>query len=77
MTPWKSISLSVAFASVLGSAPIVSTTADAQSGFERGNLRQLIGESLPEVTVYDPDGKPFELAQLKGSYSVLVFGCLT
>jgi cytochrome oxidase Cu insertion factor (SCO1/SenC/PrrC family) len=32
---------------------------------------------MPEVTVFDADGKPFETASLKGKYSVVVFGCLT
>lgn len=36
-----------------------------------------IGESIPEVTVYTADGKKFSTSQLKGSYTVLVFGCLT
>lgn len=36
-----------------------------------------VGEKLPEVTVYDADGKPFPLRKLKGSHTVLVFGCLT
>jgi len=36
-----------------------------------------IGEVIPEVTVYTADGKKFSTSQLKGSYTVLVFGCLT
>ena len=36
-----------------------------------------IGDSLPVVKVYLGDGTPFLTSQLKGSYSVLVFGCLT
>ena len=36
-----------------------------------------VGSPMPEVTVFDEDGKPFETAALKGKYSVLVFGCLT
>ena len=36
-----------------------------------------IGDSLPVVKVYLADGTPFSTSQLKGSYSVLVFGCLT
>ena len=36
-----------------------------------------IGDSLPVVQVYLADGTPFSTSQLKGSYSVLVFGCLT
>lgn len=35
------------------------------------------GTALPNVTVYQASGDIFNLAELKGSYSVLVFGCLT
>lgn len=37
----------------------------------------LIGDPLPEVEVFDLDGKPFSTASMKGHYSVLTFGCLT
>jgi len=36
-----------------------------------------VGDSLPEVTVFTPDGKEFKTADLKKQYTVLVFGCLT
>lgn len=45
-----------------------------------GRLNQAglkIGSPLPEVTIVDAEGRQFETASLKGSYSVLVFGCLT
>jgi hypothetical protein len=35
------------------------------------------GEPVPDVTVYLDDGTPFSTSQLKESYTVLVFGCLT
>ena len=34
-------------------------------------------QSLPPLDVYDADGRPFELSQLQGHYTVVVFGCLT
>ncbi len=37
----------------------------------------LVGQPLPDITVYDAQGKEFKLSSLKGDYSVLVFGCLT
>lgn len=40
-------------------------------------LDPLIGDPLPEVTVYSSDGKPFKTADLRGHYTVLTFGCLT
>jgi len=36
-----------------------------------------LGQTLPDITVYDAEGKEFKLSSLKGDYSVLVFGCLT
>ena len=36
-----------------------------------------VGDSLPDITGYDSQGQPFNLSHLKGSYTVLVFGCLT
>ncbi len=37
----------------------------------------LVGQPLPDITVYDAQGNEFSLSSLKGNYSVLVFGCLT
>jgi len=36
-----------------------------------------VGDRLPHVSGYDAEGRPFELENLQGSYTVLVFGCLT
>jgi cytochrome oxidase Cu insertion factor (SCO1/SenC/PrrC family) len=36
-----------------------------------------VGEQLPDVTVYLPDGTPMRTSSLKGHYTVLTFGCLT
>ncbi len=36
-----------------------------------------LGQPLPDLTVYDAEGREFKLSSLKGDYSVLVFGCLT
>ena len=35
------------------------------------------GTPLPKLTVYDEQGKPVPLQSLRGSWTVLVFGCLT
>ncbi len=37
----------------------------------------LVGQPLPDISVYDAEGKEFKLSSLKGDYTVLVFGCLT
>lgn len=39
--------------------------------------KPLVGELLPDVTVYSPDGKEFKTTDLRGHHTVLVFGCLT
>jgi hypothetical protein len=39
--------------------------------------RPVVGDSLPVLEVHTPDGKPFSTSELRGGYSVLVFGCLT
>jgi len=36
-----------------------------------------VGDSLPELSVFTSDGKPFQTADLHGHYTVLTFGCLT
>jgi len=35
------------------------------------------GTMLPKVTAFDEQGEKFNTASLRGSYTVLVFGCLT
>ncbi len=35
------------------------------------------GTMLPDVNAFDEQGKEFSTASLRGSYTVLVFGCLT
>ena len=36
-----------------------------------------IGDTIPELTVYDPSGKEVKTSSLRGQHVVLVFGCLT
>jgi cytochrome oxidase Cu insertion factor (SCO1/SenC/PrrC family) len=36
-----------------------------------------VGEMLPDLTVYSPDGKEVKLSSLRGQHVVLTFGCLT
>ncbi len=36
-----------------------------------------VGDKLPDLTVYSPDGKEVKLSNLRGSHVVLTFGCLT
>lgn len=36
-----------------------------------------VGDLLPDVTVYTPDGKEVKTSDLRGRHVVLTFGCLT
>ena len=36
-----------------------------------------VGSSLPDLSIFDANGKAFKTSSLKGKYAVLVFGCLT
>ena len=44
-------------------------------GFERSSPE--IGARLPDISVHDAEGNPLRLRSFDGSYTVLVFGCLT
>ena len=55
---------------------------DAESPRERVNRAfdeksPAVGELLPDVDAVDGEGRPFRLSSLRGSHTVLVFGCLT
>jgi cytochrome oxidase Cu insertion factor (SCO1/SenC/PrrC family) len=39
--------------------------------------KPVVGETLPDLVVYSPDGKEFKTADLRGHHTVLTFGCLT
>lgn len=52
-------------------------TEDEVSGEIFQGSGPALGQPLPDITVYDAEGKEFKLSSLKGDYSVLVFGCLT
>lgn len=40
-------------------------------------VTRLVGEQLPDINVVDAAGKPISTSDLRGKYTVLVFGCLT
>jgi cytochrome oxidase Cu insertion factor (SCO1/SenC/PrrC family) len=52
-----------------------SARGQLQSGFAA--KAPSIGSELPDASGYTADGKPFNLRELKGKYTVIVFGCLT
>ena len=43
----------------------------------QGGTIPQVGSDLPVVQVNKENGQVFSTSQLKGSYTVLVFGCLT
>lgn len=45
------------------------------STLERVGLQ--VGQMMPDITIHDAKGAEFRMADLKGKYSVIVFGCLT
>lgn len=45
------------------------------STLERTGLK--IGQKVPDITIHDDKGRPFSMANLKGKYTVITFGCLT
>lgn len=67
-----------AIAALFASAP----TAPAQPEKKKNEddfprEKPAVGDKLPDVTVYTPDGKEVKTADLRGHYTVLTFGCLT
>ena len=44
---------------------------------QRSSSLPRVGDQLPAVTAWAADGREFSLTELRGDYSVLVFGCLT
>ena len=70
-------------------AAVIATTCSAVSaqggrgrpgGLGTDRLEQSglkIGDKMPELNVFDSEGKPFKTESLKGKYSVVIFGCLT
>ncbi|GIW92258.1 MAG: hypothetical protein KatS3mg110_0299 [Pirellulaceae bacterium] len=53
------------------------SNAPAPRGGEFDRRSPAVGEPLPDITIYDAEGRPFSLSRLRGHYTVLVFGCLT
>lgn len=62
--------------SLLSSVAFGQLTRDGvMQGFDR--KAPGVGESLPDLRAYSAAGEAIQLVDLKGHYTVLVFGCLT
>ncbi len=53
------------------------TTKPEKQESSMTNRLPKVGTPLPDLQIYQADGKPFATGQLKDQYTVLVFGCLT
>jgi cytochrome oxidase Cu insertion factor (SCO1/SenC/PrrC family) len=62
-----------AFAALAPAPPRRDANPDEQFVRDRPTL----GDPLPNLTVYTPDGTEVKTADLRGHYTVLTFGCLT
>jgi cytochrome oxidase Cu insertion factor (SCO1/SenC/PrrC family) len=71
--PWLAIALVVLVTSSQLSVAQERQRDEAQFVKER----PAVGETVPDVTVYDIQGQPLKTSSLRGHYSVLTFGCLT
>lgn len=48
-----------------------------QSDEQFARSKPTIGDLLPDLKVYNPEGKEVATSSLRGHYTVLTFGCLT
>jgi cytochrome oxidase Cu insertion factor (SCO1/SenC/PrrC family) len=69
----------LAIAIILGITSSASFGQAAKKQREEDFLKEkpLVGDSLPDLTVYDVRGKEVKTSSLRGHYTVLTFGCLT
>lgn len=63
------------FAAALPAAALAQPGKKSEADFAKE--KPAIGETLPDLTIYSPDGKEVKLSSLRGSHVVLTFGCLT
>jgi len=67
---------------VLGISAMVMPAAAQNSG-RRGMPKMFgpdapnVGDTLPDVTIYNDKGDKIRIRAIKGKYRVIVFGCLT
>lgn len=59
---------------VLGAGTALAQPTARRPG---GNSLPAVGTMLPTVEAFDDQGQVVSTASLRGSYTVLVFGCLT
>jgi cytochrome oxidase Cu insertion factor (SCO1/SenC/PrrC family) len=62
-------------ATLAGQAPAQPQKKKSDEEFVKE--KPAVGDKLPDLTVYAPDGKEVKTSDLRGRYVVLTFGCLT
>ena len=62
---------------VIDLAPILAQSGGRTGGAQFSQVTRLLNTTLPTVNVFDAQGTSLSTASLRGSYTVLVFGCLT
>jgi cytochrome oxidase Cu insertion factor (SCO1/SenC/PrrC family) len=68
----------LSFAVLLALAVPPSALAQkGKSDEEFAKSKPAVGDTIPDVTVYDPTGKEVKTSELRGHHTVLTFGCLT
>ena len=73
---WSAAVIAVALVGLAAEA----AWAQRRGGRPNGRFEQRspdVGQPLPDLTVFAADGKKVSLRSLRGSHTVLVFGCLT
>jgi cytochrome oxidase Cu insertion factor (SCO1/SenC/PrrC family) len=76
LTVWFALgAFSAVWAQDRGATPTGDPPRAGSGQFERKAPRP--GTPLPDVTLYDAEGRPVRLTDLGGQYTVLIFGCLT
>ena len=73
--PMRMLLLATALFAVAGLAPAQGRKMRSEEDWAK--VKPAVGETIPDVTVYDPSGKEFKTSALRGHYTVLTFGCLT
>jgi cytochrome oxidase Cu insertion factor (SCO1/SenC/PrrC family) len=78
VTPREALCFPFTIALVLAALPALAyAQRSAQRDREFVTSLPAAGDPLPDVSVYTPEGRPLHTADLRGHYTVLVFGCLT
>jgi cytochrome oxidase Cu insertion factor (SCO1/SenC/PrrC family) len=73
----SSLTLAVAIAALPATAIAQGQKGQKKSEEDFIKEKPAIGDVLPNLTVYSPDGKEVKTSSLRGQYVVLTFGCLT